>query len=194
MAEKTKLNHDQMLQAEFNYIAQTAFQANEDRSRVTSFYFVTAGSLVAAILGTQFAEEQMKSISLAFAVLFVILTVMGALTLAQLARLRAAWHESVEAMNTIKDYYIENNPEIAKAFKWRMKQIPPMDKPYSIASLLAIQVTMLGGLTSGAVIYFVLNLAGMINIFGWLLVGATCFVGCLSLWKWYKYLLVDDKE
>ena len=32
--------------AEFDYIAQTAIQANEDRARVSSFYMVAVGSLV----------------------------------------------------------------------------------------------------------------------------------------------------
>jgi hypothetical protein len=48
------LNVDTILAAEYNYAAQTAFQANEDRARVTSFYLVTVGSFLAAILSTQF--------------------------------------------------------------------------------------------------------------------------------------------
>ena len=45
MLGKPKLNADEILKAEYGYIADTVFQANEDRSRVTSFYFVTVGSL-----------------------------------------------------------------------------------------------------------------------------------------------------
>jgi hypothetical protein len=55
MPPKPKLNSDEILKAEYTYIANTVFQANEDRSRVASFYFVTVGSLVAAILGTLFS-------------------------------------------------------------------------------------------------------------------------------------------
>ena len=84
MAAKEKLNRDEMLQAEFNYIANTAFQANEDRSRVTSFYFVSTGSLVAAILGAQFASSQIKGVSLAFSLLFFVLTILGGLTMPSL--------------------------------------------------------------------------------------------------------------
>ncbi len=50
MADKPKLNVEDILKAEFEYIAHTAFQANEDRARVSSFYFVSVGSVVAAIL------------------------------------------------------------------------------------------------------------------------------------------------
>jgi hypothetical protein len=193
MADKTKLDYNEMLQAEFNYIANTAFQANEDRSRVTSFYFISTGSLVAAILGTQFAAAQVKSISLAFSLLFLVLTILGALTIAQLARLRAAWHESVEAMNKIKDFYIEDHPAIANAFKWRIKSIPPTDKPYSIANLMAIEVSLLGALTAAAFMYFLLNFAGNINLFSWLLVALSLVSGYIAQWTWYKYLLVDNQ-
>jgi hypothetical protein len=193
MAAKEKLSRDEMLQAEFNYIANTAFQANEDRSRVASFYFISTGSLVAAILGTQFAATQMKSVSLAFFFLFIVLTILGALTIAQLARLRAAWHESIEAMNRIKDFYIKEDPEIASAFKWRLKSIPPTDKPYSIANLMAIEVAMLGALTTGAAIFFLLNVMGEINSFSWLVVGISFIIGYIAQWAWYKYLLVDNQ-
>ncbi|HND48811.1 MAG TPA: hypothetical protein PLL95_09630, partial [Anaerolineales bacterium] len=93
MPRKPALNTDEILNTEYQYIAQNVFQSNEDRSRVTSFYFVSVGSFVAAILGTRFEPDQ-STISLAFFFLFTILTFMGALTIAQLARLRAAWHEA----------------------------------------------------------------------------------------------------
>ncbi len=192
MAVKQKLDRDEMLKAEFNYIADTAFQANEDRSRVTSFYFVSTGSLIAAILGTQFAEAQVKNISLALSLLFLVLTILGALTIAQLARLRAAWHESVQAMNKIKDFYIKENPEIASAFKWRIKSIPPTDKPYSIANLMAIEVSLLGALTATASAYFLLNFIGNVNNLGWRLV-VSFFVGYAAQWILYKLLLVDNQ-
>ena len=115
---------DEILMAEYEYIASTAHDANEDRSRVASFYFVSVGSIVAAILGTQFAKDNLKSVSVAFSILFFVLTLLGTLTIAQLARLRAAWHESIEAMNQIKDFYIKKFPDTEPAFKWRIKTIP----------------------------------------------------------------------
>lgn len=181
-----------MLQAEFEYIANTAFQANEDRSRFTSYYFVTVGSFVAAILGTQF-EPQHKGTSLAFFILFLVLTLMGTLTLSQLARLRAAWHESVQAMNKIKEYYIKHNPEIAPAFKWRIRSIPPTNKPYSIANLIAIEVAMLSSLSTSAGIYFLLTFFGGANLASWGIVTVGFFIGYASQWTWYKRLLVDNR-
>ncbi len=193
MPTKPKLNTDEILKAEYNYIANTVFQANEDRSRVASFYFVTVGSLVAAILGTIFSEENIKNFALAFAGLFAILTALGALTLAQLARLRAAWHESVEAMNQIKDFYIKNNKEIESAFKWRKKSIQNTDKRHSIANLMAIEVSILSAITSAAVLYFLLLKLGNIIWWGWILITAALVVGYIAQWAWYKSLLVDDQ-
>jgi len=189
----TKLNPDEILKAEYDYIATTVFQANEDRSRVASFYFLTVGSLVAAILSAIFSTSDLKSVSLAFAALFMVLTILGTLTLAQLARLRAAWHESVEAMNQIKDYYIENNKEIESAFKWRLKTLPPTDKKFSIANLMAVEVALLGAITSTASVYFLLAALGNIEWWGWMLLLLTLVAGYFALWAWYKHLLVDNQ-
>jgi len=193
MLIKPKLNNDEILKAEYNYIANTVFQANEDRSRVASFYFVTVGSLVAAILSTLFSANDLKNISLAFSGLFLVLTILGALTLAQLARLRAAWHESVQAMNEIKDFYIKHNKEIEPAFKWRLKTLPPTDKPNSIANLLAFEVAFLSAITSAASIYFLLRSLGDIEWWSWVILIATLFAGYTAQWTWYKHLLVDDR-
>ncbi|HCR71475.1 MAG TPA: hypothetical protein DIW23_08540 [Anaerolineae bacterium] len=191
MAGNPKLNDDEMLQAEFKYINQNAFQANEDRSRFSSYYFVTVGSFVAAVLGSPSVLGQ-QTVALAFFVLFIVLTVMGTFTLAQLARLRAAWHESVEAMNQIKNYYIKNNPNIKPAFKWLDKQVPPTDKPYSIANLIAMEVATLSSLTTGTAIYFLLSALGNINTISWLIIFASAILGYIAQWAWYKRLLIDD--
>ncbi len=193
MPAKSTHNTDEILKAEYNYIANTVFQANEDRSRVASFYFVTVGSLVAAILGTIFSTENIKNFALAFSGLFVTLTILGALTLAQLARLRAAWHESVQAMNQIKDYYIKNNKEIEPAFKWREHSIPPTDKPFSIANLLAVEVSTLSAITSAAALYFLFLKFGDIAWWGWILLAAALLGGGYAQWMWYKSLLVDNQ-
>lgn len=193
MALKPKMNPEDLLKAEYDYIASTAFQANEDRARGASFYFVSVGSLVAAILGTQLSQDNLQGVALPLFILFAVMTGLGALTLAQLARLRAAWHESVEAMNVLKDFYLEHYPEFAPAFKWRMKSVPPTDKPYSIANLTAVEVTLLGGLTASAAVYFLLLGLGMVNWLGLLGVAVSAVLGAAVLWAFYKKLLVDNQ-
>lgn len=193
MPPKPKLNSDEILKAEYTYIANTVFQANEDRSRVASFYFVTVGSLVAAILGTIFSADNLQGTALAFAGLFLILTILGALTLAQLARLRAAWHESAQAMNVIKEFYIKHNKEIEPAFKWRAKTLPPTDKRFSIANLMAVEVTLLSAVTSAATAYFILVYLGTLSGWYWAIPVVTPLFIYIVQWRWYKYLLVDNQ-
>src|SRR5574338_1233010 len=154
MVEKPRLNPEDLLRAEYDYLGNTAFQANEDRARVSTFYFVSVGSLVAAILGTHFAADSLQDVAVPLALLFAVMTGLGALTLGQLARLRAAWHESTEAMNQLKDFYLKHHPEIEPAVKWRGSTIPPTDKRNSVANLIALEARLLGSLTSAAAVYF----------------------------------------
>ena len=182
---------DDILVAEYQYIAATANQADEDRSRIASFYFVAVGSIVAAILGTQFAKDNLKGVSIAFSILFLVLTVLGGLTSAQLARLRAAWHESIQAMNQVKDYYVARYPHIQPAFRWRAQTIPPTDKPFSIANLIALQVSLLGALTTAAAVYFLLFAFTTVGGWSWPLILASFGLGAVIQWKWYKYVLDD---
>ena len=187
------VNPDDLFTAEYEYIANTVFQANEDRSRISSFYFISVGSIIAAILGTQFAADKLRSVSLAFSVLFIFLTILGALTIAQLARLRAAWHESVQAMNQLKDFYIKHHPDIEPAFKWHGGTIPPTNKRFSIANLIAVEVTLLGALTTAVAAYFILITFGDIMPWGWALIALSFVIGIILQWWWYQHLLVDDR-
>jgi hypothetical protein len=74
------IEFDELLAAEFDYIAQTAIQANEDRARVSSFYLIAVGSLVAALFGTQYVNPEhltSRDVNLMFSGLFLLLTLAG---------------------------------------------------------------------------------------------------------------------
>lgn len=150
------LNPDAILTAEFEYIAGTAAQATEDRARLTSFFLVAVGSLVAAVLSAQVETLQILSVYLAFAAFFFILALDGLLTILQLVRLRQAWCESVAAMNVIKEYYIRRMPahKLTEAFLWRTSTIPARYKAGSISHLLAVQVALISAGMLGAATAF----------------------------------------
>ncbi|MEW6030321.1 MAG: hypothetical protein ACOYZ8_08510 [Chloroflexota bacterium] len=155
---KPSLNPDEILKAEFDYIAQSAFQANEDRSKAASFFLISVGSLVAAIFGAQ-ELSTLKEVPLTLyrvlAGLFFVLTVLGGLTIFQLARLREAWIEAAFAMNQIKEYYAKRSSlDLMNAFRWRTETIPRQYKPDSISYYTALEVALLSGLTFGACVYF----------------------------------------
>ncbi|MEW6239397.1 MAG: hypothetical protein AB1564_01130, partial [Chloroflexota bacterium] len=155
---KPSLNPDEILKAEFDYIAQSAFQANEDRSKAASFFLISVGSLVAAIFGAQelsTLEEVPLTLYRVLAGLFFVLTVLGGLTIFQLARLREAWIEAAFAMNQIKEYYAKRSSlDLMNAFRWRTETIPRQYKPDSISYYTALEVALLSGLTFGACVYF----------------------------------------
>lgn len=150
------LDPNEILIAEFNYIAQTAFQNNEDRARVTSFYLVAVGTLVAAILSTDTIASSDTNFKYSFAALFIVLSVAGLFTLRQLITLRWAWLDSVTTMNHIKRFYNQHArfPELAKAFRWSDETLPPLYKRDSVSFLLAVQVMLLSSVTLGAAAVF----------------------------------------
>jgi hypothetical protein len=148
---------DELLAAEFEYIAQTAIQANEDRARVSSFYLIAVGSLVAAMFGTQFLDPNFfsRTIDIMFSGLFLLLTFLGTSTIMQLARLRMAWYESMLAMNQLKDYMVSENKGLVKAFRWTTSSLPPKYKKDSVSYYQAFEVALISGLVFGAAVFFV---------------------------------------
>ena len=152
---------EEFLAAEFEYIANSAFQANEERSKAASFFLVSVGSLVAAIFGAQRlsgAAESLLIVYRSLAGLFLVLTILGTLTVLQLARLRAAWHESALAMNQLKEFMAEQYQDIKlrEAFRWRKETLPGKYKKDSISYYTTLEVALLCALTLGAAVYFFL--------------------------------------
>jgi predicted membrane chloride channel (bestrophin family) len=96
-------------------------------------------------------------------------------------------------MNQLKDFYIKAYPDIQPAFKWRGSTIPPTDKRFSIANLIAIEVILLGSLTTAAAAYFILFSFGNIILQGWVTIFVSFIIIFFAQWRWYKYLLVDDR-
>ena len=162
---------DELLAAEFEYIAQTATQANEDRARVSSFYLIAVGSLVAALFGTQLfdTDKFTQTIKLMFSGLFVLLTLLGISTIMQLARLRAAWYESMLAMNQIKDFAMKQNPELVSAFRWTTNSLPPKHKKNSVSYYQALEVALIGGLMFGAAVFFFQQAFFQLTALTWLI-------------------------
>ena len=165
---------DELLAAEYNYIAQTAAQSTEDRARVSSFYLVAVGSLVAAMFSTQLfdTDKFTQTVKLMFSGLFLLLTILGIFTVMQLARLRSAWHEAMLALNQIKDFAIQQNPEIATAFRWHAGTLPPRFKRNSVSYFQTLQVAMIGGLMFGTSAFFFQQAFFQSSILTWIICAA----------------------
>lgn len=151
------LSPEAILVAEFEYIANSAFQANEDRSKATSFFVVSVGSLVATIFGAQVGGgviEFSRGLFFTLTALFLVLTLFGMLTLLQLARLRLAWYEAALAMNQIKAFYLTHFPDLEAAFRWRTETLPPPWKWDSISFYMALEVALVTGMTFATTVFF----------------------------------------
>lgn len=187
----------EILTAEYEYIADTAGQANEDRARVASFYLIAVGSLVAALFSTQLLDNNsnIKNLSLLFCGLFFVLTLLGTLTVAQLARLRAAWYESMLALNQIKEYAISQEKDIAKAFRWRAQSMPPLYKINSVSYQQTLEVALLSGLTFGASIYFLqIGINYNCPSCNWAYtIAAALFAFIFQLYLYKRLLIIDQK-
>ena len=162
---------DELLAAEYDYIAQTANQANEDRARVSSFYLIAVGSLVAALFGTQLfdVDKFTQAVKIMFSGLFVLLTLLGTSTIMQLARLRSAWYESMLAMNQIKAFAMSQNPELKQAFRWKAETLPAKYKQGSVSYYQAFEVALIGGLMFAAATFFLQEAFFAISIFNWII-------------------------
>ena len=189
--EPLPVEFDELLAAEFDYIAQTAAQATEDRARVSSFYLIAVGSLVAALFGTQFLGMQSLplAVNLMFSGLFLLLTLLGTSTIMQLARLRAAWYESMLAMNQLKDYMINENKPLAKAFRWQSSTLPPKYKTGSVSYYQAMEVALISGLMLGAAVFFLFHAFFRIGALHWVVL---ILMGGLTMYlqlHLYKHIL-----
>ena len=172
--EPHPVEFDDLLAAEFDYIAQTAIQANDDRARVASFYLIAVGSLVAALFGTQYVNPEnlsTRDVNLMFSGLFVLLTLLGGSTVMQLARLRAAWYESALAMNQLKDYMMSQNSTLAQAFRWKTSTLPSKYKRDSISYYQAREVALISGLMFGTASFFLQRAFFTINVLHWIVAG-----------------------
>jgi len=185
------MKSDDILAVEFDYIAQTATQANEDRARVSSFYLIAVGSLIATLFGTQFFDSGFFTTTVDFMLfgVFILLTLLGTSTIVQLARLRAAWHDSMMAMNRIKDFAVQRQPDLAQAFLWRTDTLPAKYKKNSISNYQAIEVGVISGITFAAAMLFLQFGLGWTSWVHWII---SFFIGVLAYWmqlRIYKQIL-----
>ena len=184
-ASRPSIEPDQILIAEFNYIAQVAFQANEDRARVTSFYLVSVGSFIAAILSTQVLASPQPVLYWSFAGLFLFLSLLAVTTILQLIRLRRSWYDCIRAINHIKNFYTRNikTIDLKDAFHWNADTLPAMNKTNSLSFFLSAEVGLFGSAAFGAAYYFALLGLGWVSWGPAILLGIGYFVGIIYLYR-----------
>jgi len=177
------LDPNEILSREFEYAAQTAFQAHEDRVRVFTYYLATAGTLLATIVVADLTNS--TNLLAVFSLLFAGLAILGFVSLLQLIKLRLAWTDSAHTMCQIKEYYIKNCDELqlAGAFRWKLETIPPAGKMWTVAFLMALTLALLSSAcVSGAVFLWGLAAVGGPWIIQSTVAGLLSLVGQLVAW------------
>ncbi|KYK37414.1 MAG: hypothetical protein HXS46_15350 [Theionarchaea archaeon] len=186
---KRDLDPNQILCHEFEYAAQTAIQANEDRVRLFHYYLATAGTMIAASVLADFTENMyVKVFSLAMGAL----AILGFISVLKLVKLRTAWKDSVLAMCQIKKYYIENCDGLKEAFRWREGTAPAVRKKWSIAFLMTVIIAILSSASAGGAIYFWGSATGKAWS-GWdMIIGSIWF--CTQVIVWWGLGYLEDKK
>jgi len=153
----SSLKIENMLLEEFNYAGVTAYQAMEDRARISSFYYLLVGVLASGLAAIYQLSGGTHNIPL---FLVTILLLIGAFIsvcfFVTLIRLRQAHKESLLSMNAIKEYYIEQfkqqMPSIEQAFRWRLSTMPKGERVGSVTFMIATLNAIIGSLCiAGAV-------------------------------------------
>lgn len=177
-----KLDPNEVLSREFDYAAQTAFQAHEDRVRVFSYYLATAGTLIAAVVLADLANRTHLII---FCLMLGGLAILGFMSFLKLAKLRLAWIDSVRAMCQIKEHYVQacKEAQLARAFRWTTETIPPVGRKWTIAFLMAITVSLLSSASVGGVVLLCgLAITDRLWIIQGTVAGLLSFAGQIVVW------------
>ncbi|MEO8084184.1 MAG: hypothetical protein ABI780_10200, partial [Ardenticatenales bacterium] len=147
--------------AEFQYLGQCAFQANEDRARAPQLFGVTLATVAAALYSSKLEGLDGATARLVFALLFASEAVVGALTLRQLARLRLSWLSAIRAQNTLLRQAVAADRTLDGWFLWLDEPMPPAYNHGSVGWLMAAGVSLLTGLTAAAVVFTGMSLVAV---------------------------------
>lgn len=167
--------------AEYEYLSQNAFQSNEDRVRVFNYYLAAVGTIIAS--GLVFDLDSNKENAI-LGYIFIALGFLGIISILTLIRLRAAWKDSVLAMNQIKAYIIDHSEKnVSDAFKWNATTLPSLTKINSVGFLTLLTISIVSSIAFSIGITLVLqtqyeNVALALS----LLCGVIVFTFEVSLW------------
>ena len=152
------LKAENMLLEEFNYASLTAYQAMEDRARITSFYYLLLGVLASVLAAIyQFSEGAHVIPQFIVVTLLVVAAVVSVTFFITIIRLRQAYRESVLCMNVIKEFYIQQfkkqMPAIEHAFRWRLRTIPLGERIGSVTFMFGYLNALIGSLCLAVAVF-----------------------------------------
>jgi hypothetical protein len=195
-AEHGPLPAVDILSWEFEYTRVTASEAMEQRHTMVNFYLLAAGVVASGVLAVLAGETALPPV--VGAVLLWLLCGIGWIYFLSIIRLRQSWHESVRAMNAIKDFYVRHaegfEPDVLRsAFRWRSETLPEPDKPWSVfhySALLIALIDSVAYVAGGLLLNWGLSTPILLPVTGYLaLLGVAFFA--LHAWLYTAFLKRD---
>ena len=156
----TSLKMENMLLEEFNYVSVTAYQAMEDRARISSFYYILLGVLASGLAAVYQFGGGTHNIPLSLvAILLFVGAIISISFFVTLIRLRQAYKESLLTMNVIKEYYIDQfkqqMPTIEHAFRWRLATMPKGERIGSVTFMIAALNAFIGSICLAGAVFII---------------------------------------
>lgn len=167
--EADRLNAESILLEEFNYAGVTAYQARGDSAALINLYLLASGALATG-LGVMAGVNHGPNRPTIAIIATAALGIFAALSYAFFARfldLEREYHDSVLAMEVIKEFYIQRLrrtlPEIELAFRWRLERRARGATLAGGAASIAWAVTLLGCLSLAGATGEARQLAGILT-------------------------------
>lgn len=171
------LDPDSILIAEFQYIQDSAKQANEDRLRIFEFSIANILTFILGVFSISYIDNDFKQL---ISIPFLLLFLFGIFSLFKLARLRKAWVESAKALNKIKTYYINNSrSDLASAFTFKDDTLPKLNKKNSVGYFMALTLIVFNSVSMSFATYLLINSNMFLVYFTFLFISAIQLV----LWE-----------
>jgi hypothetical protein len=156
------LNLENILLEEFNYASLTAYQAIEDRARISGFYYLLLGTLAAGVAaifqlsGTSHTYTEPLLIGL-----LLVAAIMSYIFFVKIIRLRQAHRHSLVYMNAIKEFYIsqfqQQMPQIEHVFRWRLRTMPRGERLGSVTFIISALIVFMGSVFSACALFLLLQ-------------------------------------
>ena len=190
-SNESLVNSLDILAWEFEYARITASEAMRDRHLMINFFLIIVGLAVTGIIS--YSTKTNSWLSYPNIIILGLLSAIGVFYLLILIQLRKAWHDSLLAMNMIKEFCINNNKvdkeKLATAFKWRLATVPAANKIFNVFFYSAAFVSFLSSAAFACGIVLILKKSGLLE--SWLmgiipLFSIILFIMCLCFY--YKAL------
>lgn len=189
------LDPSEILAWEFEYARTTASESMQDRHTMINYYLVIVGLVLTGVAAARGKDTDLPKVT---ATIFLwLLCLVGWFYFLTLIRLRQAWHDSVRAMNRIKQFYIEHAQNIdaamlRTAFRWKPESIPSPDRAWTVYFYSAMLISFLSSTAyvAGGVLLLIDQQLALVDIPA--AVGMIILMGMIlftfHIWMYFAFL------